>query len=49
MARVRLVEKEDLAAEHRHIYDEIATSRGGTIGAIKLGTENAERNTSCPI
>jgi hypothetical protein len=47
MALVRLVEKEDLAPEHRHIYDEIAASRGGV--QRNLGTGNAERNTSCPI
>ena len=29
MARVGYVEKEDLAPEHRHVYDEIAARRGG--------------------
>ena len=29
MARVRPLEREDLPAEHRHIYDDIAGSRGG--------------------
>src|SRR5262245_41661091 len=29
MARVRPLEREDLPAEHRHVYDEIAASRGG--------------------
>ena len=29
MARVRSLEREDLPAEHRHIYDDIAGSRGG--------------------
>ena len=29
MARVRYIEREDLPAEHRHVYDEIAASRGG--------------------
>src|SRR5215813_2238502 len=28
MARVRPLEREDLPAEHRHIYDDIASSRG---------------------
>src|SRR4029453_2658987 len=28
MARVRSLEREDLPAEHRHIYDDIARSRG---------------------
>src|SRR5215471_10058054 len=28
MARMRSLEREDLAAEHRHIYDNIAASRG---------------------
>ena len=28
MVRVRSLEREDLAAEHRHIYDDIAGSRG---------------------
>src|SRR5438093_8527256 len=29
MARVRSLEREDLPAEHRHVYDDIAGSRGG--------------------
>jgi 4-carboxymuconolactone decarboxylase len=29
MARVRPLEREDLPAEYRHIYDDIAASRGG--------------------
>ena len=29
MARVRSMEREDLPAEHRHVYDDIAGSRGG--------------------
>jgi 4-carboxymuconolactone decarboxylase len=29
MARVRPLEREDLPAEHRHVYDDIAASRGG--------------------
>lgn len=29
MARVRLIEKEDLPSQHQHIYNEIAASRGG--------------------
>ena len=29
MARVRHLEREDLPAEHRHVYDDIAASRGG--------------------
>ena len=29
MARVRFLDKDDLAPEHRHIYAEIAASRGG--------------------
>jgi 4-carboxymuconolactone decarboxylase len=29
MPRVRFVEREDLPAEQRHIYDELAASRGG--------------------
>ena len=28
MARMRSLEREDLAAEHQHIYDDIASSRG---------------------
>jgi len=28
MARVRPLEREDLPAEHRHIYDDVASSRG---------------------
>jgi 4-carboxymuconolactone decarboxylase len=28
MVRMRSLEREDLAAEHRHIYDDIASSRG---------------------
>jgi 4-carboxymuconolactone decarboxylase len=29
MARVRSLAREDLPAEHRHVYDDIAASRGG--------------------
>ena len=29
MARVRYLEREDLAPEHQHLYDEIAASRRG--------------------
>jgi len=29
MARVRYMEREDLAAKHQHVWDEIAGSRGG--------------------
>lgn len=29
MARVRYLEREDLPAEHRQVYDDIARSRGG--------------------
>ena len=35
MARVRLLEKEDLPSMHQHIYSEIAASRGGVQANFK--------------
>ena len=40
MARVRPLEREDLPAEHRHIYDDIAGSRGGVQPNFKVLLNN---------
>ena len=40
MARVRPLEREDLPAEHRHIYDGIAGSRGGVQPNFKVLLNN---------
>jgi 4-carboxymuconolactone decarboxylase len=40
MARIRSLEREDLPAEHRHIYDDIAGSRGGVQPNFKVLLNN---------
>jgi 4-carboxymuconolactone decarboxylase len=40
MARIPPLEREDLPAEHRHIYDDIAGSRGGVQPNFKVLLNN---------
>jgi 4-carboxymuconolactone decarboxylase len=40
MARMRSLEREDLPAEHRHVYDDIAGSRGGVPPNYKVLLNN---------
>src|SRR5215471_9700531 len=40
MARVRSLEREDLPAEHRHVYDDIAVSRGRVQPNFKILLNN---------
>ena len=50
MARVRPLEREDLPAEHRHIYDDIAGSRGGVqpiLRSCRLSPRRSERAAAC--